>query len=173
MSEHLWPLLRLKTADDEELKEKYRQVYLETYVRDADGNEIELYDWTGKRVYFHEPTFDHAFSESSDYRRGDGIHDIPLSKNRAQRILWIKEVLQASRGNIERRSQIRNNTRGAKVKRRSLIVIEERYVVVLQERDRDHQLEFVTAIPADHGYIEKLKRESVLQERKMPQSFGD
>ena len=173
MSEHLWPLLRLKADSEEELIGKYKQVYLETYVRDAEGKEVELYDWNGKRVYFHAPSFDHAFSESSNYRRGDGVHDLPFSKNRARRIMWIKEVLQASKGNIERRSQIRSNTKGQSKKRRSLIVIEERYVVVLQERDKDHQLEFVTAIPADHGYVEKLRRESILQERKKPQSFGD
>ncbi|MDQ6954992.1 MAG: hypothetical protein Q9M20_06065 [Mariprofundaceae bacterium] len=112
MAEHLWALLRLKAKDDVALKEKYRQVYIETYIHDANGHAIELFEWNGKRVYFHAPTFDHAFSESSNYRRGDGVHDIPFSKNRARRIMWIKEALCASKGNIERRSQIRKNTRG-------------------------------------------------------------
>lgn len=165
MSDRLWPFLRLKASNDKELKEKYRKVYLETYVRGVDGNAVELYEWNGKRVYFHGPTFDHAFSKSSDHRRGDDVHDIPFSKNRARRIMWIKEVLQASKGTIERRAQIRKDTRGRNKKRRSLIVIEERYVVVLEER-QDHHFDFVTAIPGDMGYINELRKTSVLQETK-------
>jgi len=41
MTEHLWPLLRLKAANDKALIEAYRQVFLETYVRTRDGEAIE------------------------------------------------------------------------------------------------------------------------------------
>ena len=76
MPNHLWPLLRLKANTEAELKEQYRKIYLETYVRDAEGKGIELYDWHGRRIRFHARSFDHAFSESSDYRYGDGFHDL-------------------------------------------------------------------------------------------------
>jgi hypothetical protein len=50
----------------------------------------------GNKVLFNSRTFDHAFSESMDYRFGGGSHDVPFSKKRARCILWIKEVLVAS-----------------------------------------------------------------------------
>ncbi len=52
MSEHLWPFLRLKAKSKKELKELYKKVYLDTYVRSPDGSEIEIYDWKRRRVYF-------------------------------------------------------------------------------------------------------------------------
>jgi hypothetical protein len=132
MTEHIWPLLRLSAATDEELVEAYRRVYIETYVKTADGKDIELYDWQENRIFFNARAFDHAFSESSDYRFGSGIHDISFSKKRARCILWIKEVIAATKGSIERRHQLRKDSRGRLKKRRVLIVIEERYVVVLE-----------------------------------------
>ena len=174
MAEHLWPLLRLKADTEAELKEKYRKVYLETYVRDAQGGEIKIYDWRGHRVWFHAGTFDHAFSESSSYRFGDGTHDLPFSKRRARCILWIKEVLMATRGTIECRQQFRRNSRGKARKRRVLLVVQEKYVVVLQARDKINDMDFVTAFIADTGYINKIKREGGwVETKKSPSLNGD
>jgi type I restriction enzyme R subunit len=55
-------------------------------------------------------------------------------------------------------------------KRRCLIVVEERYVVVLEERDGGDGLDFISAFPADNGYLKKLRAESLLVEIKKPQS---
>lgn len=174
MTNHLWPYLRLKADSEDELKALYRKVYIETYVRDASGKEIKLYDWHGTRVHFNVNTFDHAFSESTDYRFGDGKHDLPFSKRRARCILWIKEVLSVSAGTIERYNQTRRDTRGRKKQRRVLLVVEERYVVVLQVRDQDRELEFITAFPGDKGYIRKIKKESGWAEtKKSPSLNGD
>jgi len=170
MTEHLWPFLRLRAATDEALIEAYRRVYIETYVRTSDGEAIEIFDWMGKRVLFHPRTFDHAFSESTDYRFGGGCHDVPFSKKRARCILWIKEVLAASKGCIERRHQYRKDSRGRSKKRRVLIVVEERYVVVLEEREAQKVLEFITAFTADENYLKKIRQESGLMEIKKPQS---
>lgn len=171
MPDHLWPLLRLEAETDDELKEMYRNVYLETYVRDARGKEVEIRDWRGNRVKFHAQTFDHAFSEATNYRLSAGVHDKPFSKRRARCILWIKEVLTASAGTIERRHQLRQDSRGRMRKRRMLLVVEERYVVVLQERTNPGgELEFVTAFPAEESYIQKIRQESALLETKKPQS---
>lgn len=170
MTEHLWPFLRLRAATDEALVEAYRRVYIETYVRTSDGSAIELFDWMGNRVLFNPRTFNHAFSESTDYRFGGGNHDVPFSKKRARCILWIKEVLDASKGCIERRHQYRKDGRGRSKKCRVLIAVEERYVVVLEERKERKVLEFITAFPADDSYLEKIRRESGLLEIKKPQS---
>jgi hypothetical protein len=174
MSEHLWPLLRLQGDTEKELIEKYRQVFIENYVRSVDGQEIEIFDWLGNRVKFHEDMFEHAFSESSDYRFGGGAHDKPFSKKRARYILWIKEVLAASKGSIDRLHQIRHDTRNRLKKRRTLIVIEERYVVVLEESGDRGLLFFITAFPADAQYLTKIRKESAYMEtKKSPSLNGD
>lgn len=170
MPEHLWPLLRLEASTEDELIDAYRRVYLENYVYSGDGHDIEVFDWLGNRVHFHEKDFDHAFSESSDYRFGSGAHNIPFSKQRARCMLWIKEILSASKGTIERRQQFRKDSRGRQKKRRVLIVVEEKYVVVLEERQNPGELKFVTAFPADDNYLKKIRKESLLLETKKPQS---
>ncbi|GAB6270240.1 MAG: hypothetical protein STSR0003_00790 [Smithella sp.] len=170
MTEHLWPLLRLQAANDKELIEAYRQVFVETYVRTSDGKAIEVFDWLGNKVIFNPRNFDHAFSESTDYRFGSGIHDVPFSKKRARCVLWIKEVLTASKGSIERRQAYRRDSRERWKKRRVLIVVEERYVVVLEERKEEKTLEFISAFPANESYLEKIRQESALIEIKKPQS---
>lgn len=174
MTDHLWPLLRLKADTEAEVRERYRQVYLETYVRDAEGKEIEIYDWHGHRIHFRARSFDHAFSESSNYRFGVGVHDLPFSKPRARCILWIKEVLGATRGTIECRQQLRRDSRNRLKKRRVLLVVEERYAVVLEERDKDRVLVFLTAFVADKGYIRKIQREGGwIETKKCPSLNGD
>jgi hypothetical protein len=170
VTKHLWPFLRLKADTKEKLKKLYRKVYIETYVRDVEGKEIKIYDWNGKRVHFNARTFDHAFSESSDYRFSDGNHDISFSKQRARCILWIKEALKASAGTIERWNQTRNDSRGRPRQRRLLLVVEEQYVIILQVRDKDHELEFITAFTADKNYIKRIKLKGGWAETKKPQS---
>jgi len=169
MSSHLWPLLRLEAENEDALKEAYRLVYLETYVRAKDGRRVEIYDWLGNRIFFHAGTFEHAFSESDNYRFSYGIHQ-HFSVRRARCMLWIHEVLAASKGTIERRHQMRKDSRGRLKKRRALIVVEEKYVVVLEERKKRGEFDFVTAFSADFAYLEKLRRESALLEIKKPQS---
>lgn len=93
MAESLWPQLRLKADTEEELIEKYRKVYLETYVYDENGNARVFTDWCGVTYKFGAGAFDHAFTESTNYRTSAGIHDGGFSKKRARRIMWIKEVL--------------------------------------------------------------------------------
>jgi len=169
MSTHLWPFTRLKADTPEKLREVYRKVYLENYVKTKGGEEIEIYDWHGTRIYFNSSPsfFNHAFSESSNYRTSYGIHEISFSKERARCILWIKEVLEASKGTIEVRGQTRKDFKRNKYKqRRSLIVLEENYIVVLEKGEKQNRFYFITAFPADRDYIEKIKRVSSLIEIK-------
>lgn len=164
MAEHLWPLLRLSAETDEDLKEAYRQVYLRHYVQAEDGQKIEIADWQGNRIHFngHPNFFEHAFTEHKNYRSSYGVHSNNLDKRRVRCLLWIKEVLRGEIGTIERRHQTRKDDRGRLRKRRCLIVVEERYVVVLEERDGGDGLDFISAFPADEGYLKKLRAESVL-----------
>jgi len=62
------------------------------------------------------------------------------------------------------------SSRGRFKKRRVLVVVEERYVVVLDEQKEQRTLEFISAFPANECYLEKMRRESALMETKKPQS---
>lgn len=162
----LWPQLRLSADSEEELIEKYRQVYLEMYVWDEHGNKRTFTGWDGDCYQFGAHAFDHAFSETSKGYRTGGLHD-RFSRKRARRILWIREVLKASAGTIQRYSQTRRTDRGRQTRRRTLVVIEERYVVVFDDpRSVGKAYQFVTAFPADANYLANLKRGSFLAETK-------
>jgi len=50
-----------------------------------------------------------------------------------------------------------------------LILVEDSYVVVLEERE-PKLLEFITAFPADQNYLGKIRQRSGLLEIKKPQS---
>lgn len=168
MTESLWPQLRLEAETEEELIEKYRRVYLDTYVHDERGNPRVFQDWSGCEYVFSERAFDHAFSESNNYRTDAGIHH-KYSKKRLRRMLWIREVLAHSAGSIKRYSQLRKTDRGRQAKRRTLVVVEERYVVVFDDpRTAGMPHHFVTAFPADPSYIDRIHRESFLAESRPP-----
>lgn len=169
MSDTLWPLLEIEADTEEELIEKFRHIYLSEYVFDQNGNKKVFYDWGHNSYQFGAYAFDHAFTESNNYRSSAGIHDGGFSKNRACRMLWIKEVLALSAGTIQRYAQTKNTDRGRKVKRRTLVVVEERYVIVFNDPcTKDKPYQFVTAFPADKNYLEKIKQESFLVETKKP-----
>ncbi len=169
MSKKIWSLLRLRAETEEELKEKYRQVYIEEYVNQ------EIYTFYGQRVIFPYSQFDHAFSESSDYKTSFGVHDKPFSEKRARYILWIKKVLAVESGKVEytfeHRSEIRTK-KGKQVVVRIYAVIEEKYVVVLDQKG--DILYFITAIPHNRSSYQKMeKRSACLERKKVPSSLGD
>lgn len=169
MNQKLWKLLRLNAKTEKELKEKYRQVYIEEYV------EQKIYNFQGKRVIFAYSQFDHAFSESSDYKTSMGVHDKPFSKKRAKYILWIKKVLSIDSGQVEysfeHRSEMRTK-KGKQVVVRIYAVVEEKYVVVLDQKG--DELYFITALPHDKSSYQKMIKRSVcLEYKKVPSSLGD
>jgi hypothetical protein len=154
---HLWKLLRLKPADGD-LWKAYRKVFIETYVRDAAGNEPLFMDWRGRRVKFHAGNFAHAFTRNPNFREGLD-HKSELDERRAQRVLWIKEVLVVSAGTVHLfREQFIQN--GDRKRRRVFFVVEETYVVVLDEPpDSEAPLQFVTAYPSvNRNYEREIKR---------------
>lgn len=168
MSEKIWSLLRLKADTEEELIEKYREVYVNEYVNQ------EIYDFKGNRVIFPYKQFDHAFTESKDYRNSQGDHD-RFSKKRARYILWIKKVLMKDTGNVDYRFEYRSEARNKKGKRviaRIYAVIEEKYIVVLDQKE--DALYFITGVPHDINSFKRMnERSMLLGQEKIPSSLGD
>jgi len=156
-----WPLCVINEKEEGRLFAAYRQIYLEEYVR------ADVRDWAGRRVRFHGPSFGHAFSEASNYRLSAGVHDVPLSLKRLQRIRWIKLALSGDGVQIEVLAQTRQDNRGRMKRRRSLIVLDNRYVVVLEPSDEDgFAFVFITAFPADQSYLDRIRRGATVMERR-------
>ncbi len=168
-----WPLLELVAESVEKQKEQCRDIYLREYVQST------IRDWQGRRIKFHAHSFDHAFSQSGNYRLSAGVHEVDFSKVRAQRIRWINLALTSNEVNIEVVTQTRTDSRGRPRKRRTVIVLDNRYVVVLEPIiDQEYAFEFVTAFHAEQSYLDKIRRGAQVVERrkadiKKPQSYGD
>jgi len=159
MAGHLWKLLRLKPTDGN-LWKAYRKVFIEAYVRDAQGNEPIFHDWRGRSIKFGADSFKHAFTRNPDFRQGLN-HTNELDIRRAERVLWIREVLNISSGSILLyQEQFKD---GGKPKRRKLFyVIEEAYVVIFDDPpDPTKPLQFVSAYPtSDRDYRQEIRRKN-------------
>ena len=156
-----WPLCVIDEEDEARLVAAYRRIYLDEYVR------ADVRDWAGRRVRFHAPSFGHAFSEASNYRLSAGVHDVPLSPKRLHRIRWIKLALAGACVQIEVLEQMRQDSRGRMKRRRSLIVLDNRYVVALEPSEEDgFAFVFITAFPADQSYLDKIRRGATVLERR-------
>lgn len=160
----LWPFLLFEGLEGDALVQAYREVYLETYVKDRNGQARIFTDWAGAQVVFPSVQFDHAFSKTDRYRQGLD-HD-QFSLERAKRMLWIREVLAGSKGTINRYAQTVETNRRRQVKRRTFLVTDENYFVVLNDPcAAGTPFHFVTAYAiTDFDYLQKLKRKSVLLE---------
>ena len=159
MAEHLWKLLRLKPLDGD-LWKAYRRVFLEIYVRDSQGNEPVFTDWRGRAIKFGAGSFRHAFTRNPNFRQGLD-HENELDLRRAERVLWIREVLNVTAGTVLLyREQFTENN---KPKRRRLFyVIEEAYVVIFNEPSAPEEpLQFVSAYPTnDRDYKQEIRRKN-------------
>lgn len=133
---------------------------METYVRDAQGNEPVFTDWRGRQIKFGASSFKHAFTRNPNFRQGLN-HENELDLRRAERVLWIKEVLNVSAGTVLLYwEQFAENN---KPKRRRLFyVIEEAYVVIFNEpSDPSEPLQFVSAYPtSDRDYQQEIRRKN-------------
>lgn len=171
-----WPLLAIPVGlEDAALVEHFWGYFRCAYIQDADGHHIDVRDWRGVLVLFSRYAYDHAITGHDDYRDGLGIHDVAFEPRRAERLPWIGLTL-AGEAVIEVRHQERRGNRGRRLKRRTLIVTDEAYVVVLDRQD-DGLLRFRTAFPADASYLAKIRREGAglglhrpSEEKEMPQS---
>ena len=144
--------------------------WLQTYVKDAAGHAVLITDWRGRQVKFGHDAFRHAFTETARLREGLD-HEIELSEIRAQRVLWIKEVLAGEAGLTRVYREQPDAPRGGRRKRRRVYyVVDERYVVVLDEpEDASQPMHFVTAfVTTDMQYEQQIKRKRgvLLEEKK-------
>lgn len=162
----LWPFLIFEGLEGDALVDKYREIYLNHYVRYKDGKPKIWTDWTGAQIKFSSFIFDHAFSDTKNFRQG--LNHEKFSLDRAKRMLWIEEVLKASAGTISRYSSTRQSDRGKTLKRRTFLVNEENYLVVLNNPEKTGKpYEFLTAYAIqDLDYIDYLKQTSALLETK-------
>ncbi len=97
------------------------------------------------------------------------MQDVPLSLPRAQRIRWIRKALAAEDVDVDVIGQTRMDSRNRPKRRRSLIVIENRYVVVLQVCEREgYDYEFVTAFQPGVAYLVEIRRSGALMEKRRP-----
>lgn len=156
-----WALCVVQIDDEVKLQAAYRQIYMDEFVR------ADVRDWAGRRIRFHGPSFGHAFSEATNYRLSAGVHDVPLSLARLQRIRWIKLALAGEDVRIDVLAQTRQDSRGRMKRRRSLIVLDNRYVVVLEPSEDDgYEFVFITAFPADQSYLDRIRRGANVIERR-------
>lgn len=156
-----WALCVFQIDDEVKLQAAYRQIYVDEYVR------AEVRDWAGRRVRFHGPSFGHAFSDAANYRLSSGVHDVPLSLARLKRIRWIKLALVGEGVRIDVLAQTRQDSRGRMKRRRSLIVLDNRYVVVLEpSEEAGFDFFFITAFPADQSYLDRIRRGTTVLERR-------
>jgi hypothetical protein len=162
----LWPFLEFEGLEGEVLVAKYREVYLSHYVRNNDGTPKIWSDWTGAQVKFSNFRFDHAFTDTKNYRQG--LYHEHFSLERAKRILWIEQVMSASAGTIFRYGSTRQGDRSQTLKRRTFLVNEENYLVVLNDPAKNGMpFEFLTAYAiTDLDYLTRLKQTSVLLETR-------
>ncbi len=166
LGEPLWPFLTFERLSDKSLIAAYRKVYLETYVMKPNGEIPTFHDWTGAQIKFPAFQFDHAFSETRRYR--EGLDHDGFSLERAKRMLWIREVIQATNGTINRYASTRQSDRGRRLKRRSFLVQEEKYLVVLNDpENKEKPFQFVTAFPIPSlDYLKEIKQSSMLIETR-------
>lgn len=103
----------------------------------------------------------------------EGIDHEHFSIERAKRMLWIEQVLCASAGTIYRFGSTRRSDRGQTLKRRTFLVNEENYLVVLDDPAKQGKpLEFLTAYAiTDLDYLTRLKQTSVLLETRKPKRY--
>lgn len=162
----LWPFLEFEGAEGDALVAKYREVYLSHYVRNEDGTPKFWSDWTGAQIKFSSFQFNHAFTETLGYRQGLDHENFSIA--RGKRMLWIEQVLNANAGTIHRYASTRRSDRGKTLKRRTFLVNEENYLVVLNDPVKPGKpFEFLTAYAVmDLDYLKELKQTSVLIETR-------
>lgn len=163
VSNNIWELLRFSGSKDEIIA-KYKQYYIDEYVKQ------EIFDFKGNKIVFPYSQFEHAFSESSNYKQSGGVHDIPFSEKRARYMPWIKHTLLVDSSKIEYTFEYRTEVRtkkGQSVITRTYTILESRYVVVVDKKKNTYH--FITAYIADETYIKKiLSRTTLLEKKKSP-----
>lgn len=132
-------LLKLKN------QEEYKKHFIDEYCKKT----IKTFD--NIHVKFYEDQFEHAFFESENKKKRDKSI---FSTERAERMDWIKEVLQSQKSELfigwDRDKKRYNKNR------RISIINEDNYVVIINII-RDKKAKFITAYPASKTNATKIR----------------
>jgi hypothetical protein len=134
------PLVHYNT--EEEYREHFRQIYCRA----------PIFTFDDIPVYFRKEDFDHCMYESS---KRDSVKDV-FSKQRAERIDWIKETLINPNADLYQGWD--KETRSIQKDRRVAVAFEE-FVVVIRiwyRKDGSLAAKFLTSYLADES-IEKIR----------------
>ena len=138
-------LLDISCYTEESLRALWHEHYVSKQIYTHDGIEVSFFD----------SNFDHAFFESSgrNVSKRNKLHKNILSKQRLQRMLWIKDVLRDKNAKMV----VGYDSKERKYdKNKRVAIVKDNYVVVIQfcKKDRKHAI-FITAYVADVS-IEKI-----------------
>ncbi len=126
-------------------KEEYKQHYIQMYCQK------EILTYSGILVKFYEDQFEHVFFESFQYKKRDKSI---FSLERAQRMNWIKSVLECS--DAELYVGWDRDKKKYNYNRRVSIISEDNYVVILNIIN-DKRAKFITAYSASKSNAKKIR----------------
>ncbi len=124
--------LPAKTIDE------YRQIFVDLY---CDLNK-PIITFDGITVKFYADMFEHAFYESSNWKKGDKSL---FSYNRAEKIFWIKDALEDSSAILK--TGWEKSTKSYNKSRR-VAIVKNNYVVIIWIKN-NKEAKFITAYEAD------------------------
>jgi hypothetical protein len=151
-----WALLDFSECSSElEMKVKCWNFFNEEYIQ----KEVQNYDGILIRG-FNQYLYQHIISGSSDYKFGDGLHDVDFVEERAEKIPWIRPSVEATDCVLEIRREQRPDSRGRRRVDSIYLIVDRYYVVVLE--DDASQLRIRTAYPISEGSLKRKRRSSVL-----------
>ncbi len=122
---------------------EYKKYFIQKYCK----NSIVTFD--NIHVYFKEYQFEHVFYESTKRNK---VKDL-FSRTRAERMDWIKYVLQSSKADLY---QGWDKDTKAYITNRRVAVMYKDYVVVIEINKAFKKASFITAYVADNS-IGKIK----------------
>lgn len=125
------PLLELPS------KNHYRRHFENIY---CTGN---IFTFDGIQVFFKKKDFDHCFYDSTNFK------DDKFSKERYERINWIKETLEDPNADLrcgwnKRKKKVDSNRRVAIVNKDYVVIIS-----IIKKKDGSLKANFITAFVAD------------------------
>lgn len=136
-------LLKFKNLTDIEVNNKCRNLFLNNYIEDANGNRVIIKTNNNERVIFHEHNYDHAFSHKNKNYDKCNLNSKKrlFSYQRARRLFWIKETVTGNNINAVRKD-IKQDV--------YFYDPNEKYVIILKKL-KSGDLQFITHYCVKHG----------------------
>jgi len=98
-------LYKYKNLHVLDVEKKCKELFIENYIKDVNGNRIVINTTNNERVIFHEYNYDHAFShKNKNYDKYNlNTKKRLFSYQRARRLFWIKETVTGNNNNAVRK----------------------------------------------------------------------